>query len=77
MMITTLNSAENEILYNIVTATEREDRGYCHIGFPSLTFQNHEEGGNKPPKRQFVNKKDSLNFLSFFEYWTASSKSTQ
>ena len=44
--ITTLNSAENEILNNIVTATERGDRGKCHIGFPSQTFQNPEEGGN-------------------------------
>ena len=26
-----LNSAENEILYNIVTATERGDRGECPI----------------------------------------------
>ena len=41
------NSAENEIRYNniIVTATERKDRGECRIGFPSLTFQNPEEGG--------------------------------
>ena len=26
-------------------------------GFPSLTFQNSEEGGNKPLKRRFMNKK--------------------
>ena len=50
----------------VVTATERGDRGECHIGFPSLTFQNPEEGGNKPLKRRFLNKKDSLNYLSFF-----------
>ena len=49
------NSAENETRYIIVTATERGDRGKCRIGFPSLTFQNHEEGGNKPPKRRFMN----------------------
>ena len=36
-------SAENEIRYIIVAATERGDRGECHIGFPSLTFQNTEE----------------------------------
>ena len=48
-----LNSTDNEKLYNIVTATERGDRGECHIVFPSLTFQNSEEGGNKPPKRRF------------------------
>ena len=52
-----LNSAENEIPYIIVTATERGDRGECHIEFPSRTFQNPEEGGNKPPKLQFMNKK--------------------
>ena len=39
------------------TATKRGDRGECHIGFPSLTFQNPEEGGNKTPKRRFMNKK--------------------
>ena len=41
----TLNSAENEILYNIVTAIERGDREECHFEFSSLTFQNPEEGG--------------------------------
>ena len=40
------NSAEKEIRYIIVTATERGDRGECRIGFPSLTFQNPEEGEN-------------------------------
>ena len=65
MEISVLNSAENEILYNIVTVTERGDRGKYHIVFPSLTFQNPEEGGNKPPKRRFLNKKDSYKFLSF------------
>ena len=49
---TTLNPPENEILYNIVTAIERGDRGKCHIVFPSLIFQNSEEEGNKPPKRR-------------------------
>ena len=44
----TLNSAENEIQFIIVTSTERGD---SHIGFPSLIFQNPEEGGNKLPKR--------------------------
>ena len=37
--------------------TERRDKGECLIGFPSLTFQNPEEGVNKPPKRRFLNKK--------------------
>ena len=41
----------------IVIATERGERGECHIGFPSLTFQNPEEGVNKPPKRRFMNKR--------------------
>ena len=50
-------SAENEIRYIIVTASERGDRGECHNGFPSQTFQNPEEGGNKLPKRRFMNKK--------------------
>ena len=27
------------------------------IGFRSLTFQNPEEEGNKPPNRRFMNKK--------------------
>ena len=65
-IITTLNSAENEILNNIVIATERGDRGKCQIGFLSLTFQNPEEGGNKPPKCRFLNKKYSYNYLTFF-----------
>ena len=39
-------SAEVRVRYIIVTATERGDRGECRIGFPSLTFQNSEEGGN-------------------------------
>ena len=65
--------------YIIVTASEREDRGQCHIGFPSMTFQSPEERGNKPPKCRFINKKkDSLNdLLFFFEFWTASSRSTE
>ena len=50
-----LNSAENEILYNIVTATERGDRGECHI--PSLTFQNPEEGVEKTSETSALNKK--------------------
>ena len=33
----TLNSADNQILKNIVTATERGDRGECRVVFPSLT----------------------------------------
>ena len=37
----------------------------------SLTFPNPEEGANKPPKRRFMNKKFSLDHLSFFEFWTA------
>ena len=45
-----LNSDENEILYNIITATERGGTGECHIEFPSLTFKNLEKRGNKPPK---------------------------
>ena len=47
------NSGENAMLYNIVTATERGNRGKYLIGFPSLTFQNPEEGGNKPPKHRY------------------------
>ena len=35
----------------------RGDREECHFGFPSLTFQNPEEGGNRPPKRRIMNKK--------------------
>ena len=50
------NSGKNEIRYITVSATERGDRRECHIGFPSLSFQNPEEGGNKPPKRRFMNK---------------------
>ena len=50
-------AAENEIQYIIVTATERGDREEHRIGFTSLTFQNPEEGGNKSPKRRFLNKK--------------------
>ena len=50
---------------NIVTPTEREDRGECHIGFHLVTFQNPEEGGNKPPKRLFMNKLNYLLFLIF------------
>ena len=49
-------------LVGIVTATERGDRGDCHIGYPSLTFQNPEEVGNKPPKRRILNKKVSYNY---------------
>ena len=67
---TTLNSAQNEKLYNIVSATERGDRWECHIVFPSLTFQNPEEGGNKPPKRRLLTiKKNRYNYLSFVEPW--------
>ena len=51
------NTAENEIRYIIVTATERVDRGECHIEFSSLTFQNSEEVRNKSPKCRFMNKK--------------------
>ena len=40
-------------MYNIVTATERGDSEECHMVFPSLTLQNPEEGGNKPPKRKY------------------------
>ena len=47
-----LNSAENEIPYNIVTVTVRGDRGECQIVFPSPTLQNPEEGGNKSPKHR-------------------------
>ena len=54
-------------LYNIVTATE-QTKGECHIGFPSLTFQNPEEGANKLPKRRFFNKNDSYNYLSFLNF---------
>ena len=45
-------SVENEKLDNIVTDSKIGDRGECHIVFPSLIFQNHEEGNNKPPKRR-------------------------
>ena len=52
------NFTENEIRNSIiVTTAERGDRGECHIEFPSVTFQNPEEGGNTPPKRRFMNKK--------------------
>ena len=50
------NFTENEIR-EILLLLERGDRGECHIEFPPVTFQNHEEGGNKPPKRLFMNKK--------------------
>ena len=52
------NFTENEI-WNIiiVTTAERGDREECHIEFPSVVFQNPEEGGNKLPKRRFMNKK--------------------
>ena len=59
----------------ILLQPERRDREKYHIGFPSLTLQNPEEGGNKPPKRWLRIKKDSYNSLPFFELWTASSKS--
>ena len=52
-------------MFNIVTVTERGDRGECRFGFPSLTFQNPEEGGSKPPKRRCFNKKNSYNHLIF------------
>ena len=52
-----LNSADNEKLLNIVTATERGDSGECHVVFLSLSFQNPEEGGKKPPKYRFVIKR--------------------
>ena len=35
----------------------REETEECHIEFPSVTFQNPEEGGNKPQKPRFMNKK--------------------
>ena len=60
-MITT-----NEILFNIVTASDRGARGECHIGFPSLTFQSPEKGGNKPLKRRFFNKKRWFKLSSLF-----------
>ena len=52
IIITSVNSAENEIRYIIVTPTERGDRGEL-----LKTFQNPEEGGNKPPNRRFMNKR--------------------
>ena len=71
---TTLNSAKNEIFYNIVTATVWGDRGERLIVFPSLTSQNPEEGGHKPPKCRFFNTNYSYNYLSFLNWnWTASS----
>ena len=57
------NSAENEIRYIIVTATERGDRGECRIGFPSLTFQNPEEGGGSSIIRVFKYKYSICCFL--------------
>ena len=42
---------------DVSPATERGDRGECHIGFLSLTIRNPEEGVNKPPKRRFINTK--------------------
>ena len=62
---TMVNSVENEILYNIITATERRGRGKCHICFPSLTFQNPEEGGDKPLKHRFWIKKKVI-IISLF-----------
>ena len=44
--------------------------------FPSVSSLS-EEGGNKPPKRQFLNKKDSLNYLFFLEFWMDTSMFTQ
>ena len=35
---------------------------------PSLIFQNTDKGGNKSPKRQFLNKKDRLNYISFLNF---------
>ena len=51
------NFIENEIrnIIIIIITAERGDRGECHIEFPSVTIQNPEEGGNKPPKRRFMN----------------------
>ena len=59
VVITTLNSVENEILYeyNIDNVIERGDRGECYVVFPSLTAQTPEEGGNKPPKCRLLIKK--------------------
>ena len=62
------NLADNEKLYNIVTATERGDRGGCHVVFPSLTFQNPEEGKKKPPKRRLWIKRCVDIIFSLF--WT-------
>ena len=69
-----MNSADNEKLYYIVTATERGDRGEYHGVFPSLTFQN--------PRREETSETSALNkkidiIFSSFESWTASSKSIQ
>ena len=33
-----------DIFIMLITATERGDRGESRIGFPSLIFQNPEEG---------------------------------
>ena len=75
-VVNTLNSAENEMRYIIVTATERGDRGESHFGFPSLTFQN-PGGGNKPPKRRFLNKNDSLNLSLYFNILKTKSNHSQ
>ena len=65
--VNTRNSAENEKMYNIVSATERKDRGEWDILFPSLTFQNPEERGNEPPKRRlWIKKIDIIISLFFF-----------
>ena len=45
--------------------SEANPRG-CHIEFPSPTFQNSEEWGNKPSKRQFWIQKKIFIITSLF-----------
>ena len=47
----------------LLPATERGDRGECHVIFPSVTFQNPEEGEKKPLSG--LNKKIEI-ILSIF-----------
>ena len=53
-----------DIIPIVIDGTDRGVRGECHIEFPSVTFQNPKEGGNKPPKRRFMNKK--IDLIIFF-----------
>ena len=52
--------------YRILLLILREETGECHVVFPSVTFQNPEEGG-KTSETSVLNKKIDImfSFLNF------------